>query len=91
MFSHVKSILFELHVLLTCNKEHQNVFTEVPFIGFKNAKSLKDHLVRGAVPKIDENSKSEPCLGKRSPGQVCNSIENTCTFPSFKKDQTFSI
>ena len=46
MLSHVKSILYKLHVLLTCNKEHQNVFTEVPIIGFKNTKSLKDHLVR---------------------------------------------
>ena len=28
-------------------------FADVPIIGFKNAKSLKDHLVIAALPQLD--------------------------------------
>ena len=34
----------ELHILLTPNKEHKKVFPNVPVIGFRNGKSLKDFL-----------------------------------------------
>ena len=36
----------KLHILLTPNKEHKKVFPNVPLIGFRNGKSLKDFLVR---------------------------------------------
>ena len=49
MFRHLKSQLKELHVILTCDEDH-----EVPIIIFKNNKNLKSHLVRAAFPDIIE-------------------------------------
>ena len=43
VFKDVRKILKDLHLLLTPDKTHKKVFSEVPIIGFKNAKSLKDH------------------------------------------------
>ena len=44
-FQNVRSILEELQNLLAPNKEHKKVFSEVPIVGFRNGKSLKDYLV----------------------------------------------
>ena len=54
MFRHPKSQLKELHVILACDEAHKKVFLEVPIIGFKNNKNLKSHLVRAALPDINE-------------------------------------
>ena len=42
----VWAIMKELHILLTPNKEYKKVFPNVPVIGFRNGKSLKDFLVK---------------------------------------------
>ena len=60
-FQTVRSILEELQVLLAPDKEHKKFFPEVPIVGFRNGKSLKDYLVRAALPKIDNTGGSEPC------------------------------
>ena len=44
-FQNVRGIMEELHILLTPNKKHKKVFPNVPVIGFRNGKSLKDFLV----------------------------------------------
>ena len=44
-FQNVRAIMEELHILLTLNKEHKKVFPNVPVIGFRNGKILKDYLV----------------------------------------------
>ena len=49
-FKNVRKILKELHLLLTPDQAHKKVFSEVSNIGFKNAKSLKYHLVRAVLP-----------------------------------------
>ena len=41
-----------LHLVLTSDQEHQQVFHKVPIIGFRRAKSLKDILVRAKVPPV---------------------------------------
>ena len=41
VFKDVRKVLKELHLLLTPDKAHKRVFSEVPVIGFKNAKSLR--------------------------------------------------
>ena len=51
LFKGVKKILKDLHLLLTVDQANGRVFSDVPIIGFKNAKSLKDHLVRAALPQ----------------------------------------
>ena len=64
VFQNVKKILAELHLLLTPDVAHKAVFTNVPIIGFKNDRSLKDHLVRAVLPKVDAEGRSKPCGGR---------------------------
>ena len=54
VFRHPKSQLKELHVILACDENHKKVFPEVPFIRFKNNKNLKSHVVRVALPDINQ-------------------------------------
>ena len=60
------------------NKEHKKVFSEVPIVGFRNGKSLKNYLVRAALTKMDNAGGSEPC--EKDTCQVCNHIITTNTF-----------
>ena len=48
----LKIIMTRIHLLLTPNNEHNNVFRDVPFIWFRRAKGLKDILVRAKKPQI---------------------------------------
>ena len=50
---------------LAPDKEHKKVFPDVPVEGFRNGKSLKDYLVRAALPKTNETRRCEPC-GKKT-------------------------
>ena len=43
IFQNVRNILQELHILLTADQEHKNVFQDIPVVGFRNGRSLKDH------------------------------------------------
>ena len=45
--------LQQKHLLVTVDQAHGRVFSDVPIIGFKNAKSVKDHLARAALPQLD--------------------------------------
>ena len=38
----IRNILQELHFLLVTDKKHKKVFPNVPVVGFRNGKSLKD-------------------------------------------------
>ena len=51
----------ELHILLTPNKEHKKVFTNVLVIGFRNGKSLKDNLVRAILSILNERGRCDLC------------------------------
>ena len=79
MFKHLKSQLKELHVILACDEDHKKVFPEVPIIGFKNNRNLKSHLVRAALPDINEVSRYESSSGKR-PCQLCSNMKNASIF-----------
>ena len=81
-FGPLKSQLKELQVILACDENHKKVFPEVPIIGFKNNKNLKSHLVRAALPNINEVGRCKPCGGKRPPCQLCCNMKNTSTFKS---------
>ena len=78
VFQNIRNILQEHHLLLAPDKEHKKVFPDVPVAGFSNGKSLKDYLVRAALPKTNETGRCEPC-GKKT-CLVCNSIRTTTTF-----------
>ena len=56
-FRNARSIMEELHILLTPNKEHKKVFPDEPVVGFRNGKNLKDYLVRAKLSKLEESGK----------------------------------
>ena len=91
VFRHLKSHLKELHVILACDEDHKKVFPEVPIIGFKNNKNLKPHLVRAALPDINEVGRCEPCGGKRPVCQLCSYMKNTSTFKSKHSNEVYQI
>ena len=89
LYIYIYIFLSNIHLLLTPNKEHHDVFCNIPVIGFKRGKSLKDILVRAKLPKIDQgNGKCVKC-GKKRCG-VCSSLKETQTF-SNKEGREFSI
>ena len=88
-FRNVRSMIEELHILLTSNKEHKKVFPDVPVVGFRNGKSLKDYLVRAKLPKVDESGRCEPC-GKKT-CLVCDSISTTTAFTTESCKENFKI
>ena len=59
-FRNVRSIMEELHILLTPNKEHKKVFSDVTVVGFRNGKILKDYLFRAKLLKLDRSGRCEP-------------------------------
>ena len=89
MQENVRNILQELHILLTPDQEHKNVFQDTPVAGFHNDKSLKDHLVRAKLPNVEIRGRSELC-GKGN-YQVCVFICDTDTFSTKACGETFKI
>ena len=51
VFQNARNILQELHILLTPDQEYKKVFQDIPIVGFRNGKSLKDHLVERSYQK----------------------------------------
>ena len=88
---HQKSQLKELHVILACEEDHKKVFPKVPVIGFKNNKNLKSHLVKAALPDINEVGRCEPCSGKRPPCQLCSNTKNTSTLKSKHSNKVYQM
>ena len=54
MFLKLKTVLYEIHLLLTPNREYGKVFERVPIIGIKRAKSLKDIFMRAKVAPLEK-------------------------------------
>ena len=56
-----RNILQELHLLLAPDKEHKKVCRNVPVVGFRNGKILKNYLLRAVLPRTHETRRCEPC------------------------------
>ena len=39
-FQNLNKLLKKVHMILTCDKEHQRVFKDIPIIGFRKRKSI---------------------------------------------------
>ena len=89
-FSRLRNVLSEIHLLLTPNQEHRNVFPNIPIVGFRNGKNLKSILVRAKLPsrRIGDGG-SEKCL--RSNCGVCKFINCTSTFSNKDLTKTYQI
>ena len=83
-----KSCIFYLHQTIG---KFRKVFTDFSRIVFKNGKSLKDHLVRPVLPKIDVADKSGPCCGKRPPCELCKQMKKTSTFKKRNSEEIYHI
>ena len=82
-------VLEELQIFLAPDNEDKIFFPEVPIVGFRNGKSLKDYLMRTALPKMDNAGGSEPC-GKGT-CQVCDHIITTNTFTTKACGEVFKV
>ena len=78
-FARIKDTLSKIHLLLTPNEEHRNVFPAVTLIGFRRGKSLQEMLVCAKLPEINiQCGSSGRCDGKRC--GICNFIQETSSF-----------
>ena len=78
--------------MITPDVAHKAIFTNVPIIGLKNDSSLKAHLVRAVLPKVDAEGRSKSCGGKKCSCEVCKSENHTSHFKrrdTNKKDCKF--
>ena len=89
VFQNNRNILEELHLLLVPDEEHTKVFPNVPVVGFRNGKNLKDYFVRALLPRTNETVRCEPC-GKKT-CLVCNSLRTTTTFTTEVSGEIFEI
>ena len=61
-----QNVLHEAHNFLIPNKEHRNVFRDnLPMIGWRKPKSLKDPLVSAKIKCGSSSDKSAPCRSRR--------------------------
>ena len=90
IFSKLKNILFKIHLLLTPDREHRKVFDNVPIIGFKRGKSLKNILVRAKVPPLKtEKGFCGPCNKPRC--EISKHITKTQQFQSSSTKRIYFI
>ena len=90
VFSKLKNVLSEIHLLLTPGREHGKVFEKVPIIGFRRAKSLKDILVRATVAPLEKKKGCcRSCWGTRY--EICKHVVITETFRSFSTQREYCI
>ena len=78
-----------IQLLLTPDNEHNKVFRDVPIIGFRRAKSLKDILVKAKTPQIKSKGWCGPC--KRPRCKICKHIVRTRSFTSSTTKRTYEI
>ena len=90
-FQNVKKTLPELHLLLISDVAHKAVFTNVPIIGFKNDRSLKDQLVWAVLCKIEAEGRSKPCGGRTRSCDVSKSVNDTSHFKRKDTKKKFNI
>ena len=85
----IRSILNKIHLLLTPDKEHQEVFRSIPVVGFKRGKSLQDYLVRAKVKENNQDGESQKCKGKKC--GVCSVVTETDKFSDKSGLDTYRI
>ena len=91
VFKNIRIVLEKLHILLAPDEDHRKVFTDIPRICFKNGKSLKDHLVRYVLRKINIAGNSGPCGEKRPPCELCKLMKKSSTSKKRNSDETYHI
>ena len=89
-YSKFKHIISNINLLLTPDKQHCKVFPEVPIVGFKRRKSIKDLLVRTKFSVEKEiDGKYFYCQGKRC--KFCTFLEEKNTFTNKEGRDTYKV
>ena len=86
----LKHILSNINLLLTSNAHHRKVFPEVPIVGFKRGKSLKDLLVRAKV-SVEKETDGKSCGCQEKHCELCNFLEEKNTFINKEGSDTYKI
>ena len=90
VFSKLKNVLSETHLLLTPDREHGKVFENVPMIGLTREKSLKEMLVRAKLAPLEKKKGCcRPCRGTRC--EICKHLVTTEAFRSFSTQREYCI
>ena len=77
--------------MLTNDVSDKAVFANMQKTGFKNDRSLKDHLVRVMLLKLDAEGRSTTYGEKKCSCVVCKSVNDTSHFTSRDVNTTFNI
>ena len=79
--------------MLTPDIADKAVFTNVPIIGFKNDRSLKDHLVQAVLHKVDAEGRSKSWGegGEKRSCEVSKSVNDTSHLKRRDTNETFNI
>ena len=91
VFKSIRNNLEDLHILLAPDEQCRKVFRDIPSIGFKNGKILKNHLVKSVLPKVDVADNSVPCGGKRSRWELCKLMIEISFFKQRSSDEMYHI
>jgi len=86
----VHSIVKNAYPILQSDAEHRRVFSDLPMVTYRRAKSLGDILVRARVPKEKSYVGCGGCNGRRDCG-VCDIIVSDTHFTSKSTGRTFEI
>ena len=85
----LRKVLSHIHLLLTHNEEHRNVFPNVPVVGFKRGKSLQDILVNAKLQTPKCEGTSNKCNGKRC--EVCTWVTEASSFSDKEGVSSYKI
>ena len=88
-FQNLNKTLRKNHAILAYDKKHQEVFKEIPIIGFRKGKCLKDFLVRAKVQPLERESGS--CAKCLKCDKRCQMSLRSGTIFTDKKGNTHSI
>ena len=78
IYLYLGSQLKQLNLSLAGDEKLENVFPNIPILGFENNKNSKSNRMRAVLPDINEVGRWKPCSGKR----YLSHMKNTNTFES---------
>ena len=93
----LNQIIREAHTILTYDKDHKEVFQEIPIVGFRKGKSLKDILVRAKVPSLSDRMGFSQGCGRLNCGVCPDHINRSsefvckCLYLSLNLEQKYEI
>ena len=89
LLSKLSSLIHRNLYLLYINQEVKNIFTSGPIVSYRNARKINSYLVIAKLYPLERKVGSEKCGKSRC--EVCLSIQETDTFTSTTKDESFKI